>query len=118
MVSNALILLLVVDVTVGQQQQQPYIRLPTASYTEYCRLDGCAQNGTDVVDASGAVLPPAIMGDAVSANVSSMNASLFAAHGCSINGTDCLVLSSSAASLRLPRSLFFLILCAAVLLAM
>ena len=92
MVSNALLLLLVVDLTVGQQ---PYIRLPTASYTEYCRLDWCAQNGTDVVDASGDVVPPAIMG---ACNVSSLNASLFAAHGCSINATGCLVLASSAAA--------------------
>jgi hypothetical protein len=45
--------------------QGPYIELPTASYTEYCKVDGCVQNGTDVVNASGAVVPPAVMSNAI-----------------------------------------------------
>ena len=86
--SNPLIMLLLIN-----SVSYPFVQLPYTNFnTEYCRLSGCAQNGSVVVNASGAPVTSSMP----SSNVSELNASLFTSYGCTIDTDSCVVASAFA----------------------
>ena len=92
--SNPLIMLLLIN-----SVSYPFVQLPYTNFnTEYCRLSGCAQNGSVVVNASGAPVTSSMP----SSNVSDLNTSLFTSYGCTID-TDSCVVASAASSWTRPR---------------